>query len=132
MTVSYGKLEKSGNRWVLSEVPPHVAIRLKSIFARIPKTQTAVFDLPLTDEMSADLRWFTERYPLAMSDRDRALLEAGRKQFEADQAANEAILLPDFQPSLLHGFRPGYAPYHSQSQAIALWHRKRRLLLGDD
>ncbi|BCH33219.1 hypothetical protein MesoLjLc_51490 [Mesorhizobium sp. L-8-10] len=135
MTVNvpkYGRLELQGNRWLLTDIPPHVAIRLKSIFGRIQKTQTKKFDLPFTDEMSADLAWFMERYPLEMSDKDREILRNGRLQFEEDRASSEAIFLPDWQPSALYGFRPGYAPRHAQSQAVELLHKKRRLLLGDD
>ncbi|TJW14387.1 MAG: ATP-dependent helicase [Mesorhizobium sp.] len=132
MTVpTYGKLALQGNRWVLSDIPPHVAIRLKSMFARIPKTTTGKFDLPFTDEMCADLQWFESRYRLTMSDKDRAALERGTKLFEADRIASEAILLPDWQPSTTHGFRPGFAPYHHQKQASALLHKKKGLLLGD-
>lgn len=128
----YGRLEAKGNRWVITDLPPHVAIRLKNMFARIDKTQTSVFSMPRTDQMSADLDWFMSRYPMEMTEHDRKLLIGGRLKFEADRDAAEAIMLPTFQPGLLHGFRPGYAPRHTQSQAIELWHRKKRLLVGDD
>lgn len=130
---TYGKLALQGNRWVLSDIPPHVAIRMKDIFRRIPKTQTKVFDLPFTDEMSADLSWFLKRYPLTMSDSDRDALEGKRARFDQDRANVEAILSPTWKPQeVLHGFRPGYAPYEMQQQAVELLHLTRRLLLGDD
>lgn len=128
---TYGRLELRGDRWVLSDVPPHVAIRLKSVFQRIPKTKTGVFDLPASDEMSADLRWFMERYPLAMTEDHRARLEEGRRLFELDRAESEAILLPDWQPSPVYGFKPGFGLYHPQAQARELVLRNKRLLLGD-
>lgn len=130
-TPTYGRLERQGSRWVLSGIPPHVAIRLKSVFTRVPKHQTEVFDLPFNEEMSADLRWFLHRYPCVMSDDDRAALEEGNRLFEADRAASEAILLPDWQPPARHGFRPGRDAYHYQKQAAELLLRKKSLLIGD-
>ncbi|TIX28836.1 DEAD/DEAH box helicase [Mesorhizobium sp.] len=129
---TYGKLALQGNRWVLSDIPPHVAIRLKNMFPRIPKTQTKVFDLPFTDELCADLSWFESRYKLELTDKDRHALERGRTLFEEDRAASEAILLPDWMPPARHGYRPPFALYDYQSQAVELLHRKKRLLVGDD
>lgn len=129
---TYGKLQLQDNRWILSEIPPHVAIRLKSVFPRVPKEQTGVFDLPNTTEFAADLLWFCQRYPLAVSDADKRALEGGKELFEQDRAAAEAILLPDWQPTSRHGFRPGMDAYHYQKQASELLLRKKALLLGDD
>lgn len=129
---TYGRLTLQGNRWVLSDIPPHVALRLKSMFPRVPKTQTKVFDLPYTTEMSADLLWFMDRYPLIMSGQDKLAIEKGKQLFEEDRAAAEAILLPDWRPPSKHGFRPGREAYHFQKQASELWLRRKGLLLGDD
>lgn len=133
VAITYGRLALDGRRWVLTDIPPNVAIRLKSMFARIPKTQTGTFDLPATDEMSADLAWFMERYPLQMSDGDRSRLVGAKAKFETDRAAREAILLPDWKPEgILFGFRPGSAPYPGQRQAIELYYRRRGLLVADE
>lgn len=130
---TYGELELVNNRWVLSNVPPHVAIRLKSMFARIPKEQTGTFDLPFTSEMSADLAWFMERYPMAMSSDSHRVLERQKQRFEDDRAAREAILLPSWKPEgALPGFRPGYAPYPGQRQAIELYYKRKGLLVADE
>lgn len=129
---TYGRLSRSGNRWVITDLPPHVAIRLKSIFARIPKSQTGTFDLPLNEETSADLKWFSGRYPFEMTAEDRALLERGTRLFERDRAASEAILLPDWLPPSKHGFRVGKEAYHYQKQASELLLRKKGLLIADD
>lgn len=76
---TYGRLTSEGDRWVLSDIPPHVAIRLKNMFARISKTQTEVFTLPMSDEASADLCWFCHRYPFRMSEDDLARLAKMRE-----------------------------------------------------
>jgi hypothetical protein len=120
------------NRWILSDIPPHVAIRLKSVFAGIPKTQTKVFDLPASDSMSADLLWFESRYRFDMTPQDRAALENMNRMFEDDRAATEAIMLPDWQPPIRHGFRPGFELYHYQKQAVELWLKRKSLLVGDE
>lgn len=128
---TYGRLTLQGNRWVLSDVPPHVAIRLKSVFQRIPKTKTGTFDLPDSQEMAADLDWFMGRFPLEVSADDLTHLKRNRELFEIDRAESEAILLPDWQPGEVHGFRPGYALHHPQAQARELLLKRKRLLLGD-
>lgn len=131
--MNFGRLELVGNRWHMTDVPPNVAIRLKNMFARISKTQTKVFDLPATGEMSADLAWFMDRYPMHMSDADRAVLLGHKEKFNADVAAREAILLPDWQPDTqLFGFKSGYAPYPGQRQAIELYYKRRGLLVADE
>ncbi|WP_164774290.1 MULTISPECIES: DEAD/DEAH box helicase [unclassified Mesorhizobium] len=109
-----------------------MAIRLKNMFPRIPKTQTKVFDLPATLEMAADLLWMQQRFPFVMSAQDRQALEATKLLFDDDRAASEAIMLPDWQPPARHGFRPGKEAYHYQKQASEMWHRRKGLLLGDD
>lgn len=129
---TYGKLTLQDNRWILSDIPPHVAIRLKSVFAGIPKTQTSVFNLPATESMSADLCWFESRYKMDMKPQDRAALENLRSLFEEDRAASEAILLPEWQPPTRHGLRSGHELYHYQKQAVELWLRRKSLLLGDE
>lgn len=130
---TYGRLELQGNRWVLSDVPPHVAIKLKSIFSGIPKTQTKTFELPATDIISADVAWFESRYRFDMDHSVRMELDARKSAFEADMADREAIFLPDWKPEgMLHGFKPGYAPYHGQRQAIELYYQRKSLLVADE
>ena len=76
--MTYGKLAFVDGVWTISEIPPHVAIKLKSLFPKIPKTQVGVFEFKDTGEICADLDWFMNRYPLEMSadDARRALLAA--------------------------------------------------------
>lgn len=133
MTMTFGNAERRDGRWILTDVPPNVAIRLKSMFARISKTQTKTFSLPDTTEMAADLEWFFQRYPMNMSDTDRATMLGRKKLFEDDRAAREAILLPGWKPeAALMGFRPGFSPYPGQRQAIELYYKRRGLLVADE
>jgi len=132
VSISYGRLTFQNDRWVMSEVPPHVAIRLKNMFPRVPKHQTKVFDLPNTTSMCADLGWFLSRYPMDMTEQDRVRLALGGEEFERDRQATEQILMPDWVPPEKHGFRPGLDAYPMQKQAAELWFRKKGLLIGDD
>ena len=63
---SYGKIsfDKNENIWILDEIEPHVSIRLKKIFPKIPTYQTSPFQLKSTPEIDNELEWFTQRYPL--------------------------------------------------------------------
>lgn len=129
---TYGTVEFENDQIILDNVVPHVAIRLKSMFARISKTQTKRFVLPSGDEMCSDLLWFMDRYPLEMNGATLKRLKAGAKRLKADRAALEAILLPDWQAPEIRGFRPGYALEPNQARANEIVKRRKRLLLGDD
>lgn len=132
VTRTYGTLALQGPGWVMSGVPPHVAIRLKQLFPRIPKHQTGTFAFP-TDEMTtADLVWFTSRYPMVMSEADATEMRRKHALFESNQAELGRILMPDFTPPGYLGLRPGQTIRPYQAQAIEMVARRRGLLLGDD
>lgn len=129
----YGRLRlEAEGMWSVEEIAPHVAMRLKQIFPRIPKTATAPFLLTDTDATCADLLWFMERYPLAVTDEAAGRLSRGKSRFEDRRAEFERILLPSWKPSATGGFRPGMQPYPFQAQAVALTLLHGRLLLLDD
>lgn len=118
--------------WIIDGVPPHISLRLKQIFPRIARTAVAPFKLMDSDAVCADLLWFTSRYPLAMSEADRAHLQRRKNCFDHSRAEFERIMLPDYRPSVLAGFRDGLQPYPFQQQAIELTRLRKRLLLLDD
>jgi SNF2 family DNA or RNA helicase len=134
MIKTYGKLEliSSGLQWKLSDIMPHVAIRLKQLFPRIPKWKTGSYLFPNDSNHCADLSWFTSRYPMEMTEADRVELENGREQFERDQALYEAILRPDYVPPERVGLKEGQVIRRYQAQAIDLALARKSLLLGDD
>ncbi|HLH95033.1 MAG TPA: DEAD/DEAH box helicase [Xanthobacteraceae bacterium] len=131
---TYGKLafDPVQKRWIMTGIAPHVAIRLKRSFPRVPKTETAAFTFPATDEACTDLAWFMQRYPLEMSAIDRARLERGCLAFDRDRAAVERVLGADWQPTATMGFREGFVPHPNQARAIEVARLRRRLLLMDD
>lgn len=131
---TYGKLQliDGGAAWEMSALEPHVAIRLKQIFPRVPKQSAGPFRFPCDLMHAADLDWFLSRYPLAMSEADRTFLREGRLGFELQQAEMERILLPEYVPPPVIGLRDGQQVRHYQMQAVELLRRRRSLLLGDE
>ncbi|WP_052350292.1 hypothetical protein [Paenibacillus gorillae] len=131
MSKTYGKLELIEAQWRLSGITPHVAIRLKQIFPRIAKWDTGPFNFPTDSAHSADLSWFTQRYPMQMDEVSQRALIQGREQFEAEQARMEEILRRDYMPPPRVGFKPGQMvrPYQAQAAELTLF--RKSLLLGD-
>lgn len=131
---TYGTLRliDGGTTWELLGIEPHVSIRLKQLFPRIPTGAVPPYTLPHSDILDADLDWFTSRYPLAISDTDRAALTGGRFAFENKIAEMERILLPDYQPPKIVGLREGQSLRLYQTQAIEVLRHRGSLLLGDE
>lgn len=132
MTRTYGGLALAGDKWTMSDTPPHLAIRLKQLFPRIPKAQTAPFTFPHNLPTCADLAWFESRYAMRMSDDDRQAMAVGRVAFEGKQAEMERILLPEYVPSATAGLREGQTIRPYQGQAIDLLMASTGLLVGDE
>lgn len=131
-TFGHLRLTECGKTWEISRLEPHVAIRLKQLFPRVPKNSAGPFHLPRDLMHAADLDWFTSRYPLAISDDDHRALHGERLGFEAQQAEMERILMPDYQAPAAIGMQPGKKVRNYQSQAVELVRRRRSLLLGDE
>ncbi|CAE6900491.1 hypothetical protein R70199_03665 [Paraburkholderia domus] len=134
MKRTYGNLALTTDRtkWQFTKLEPHVAIKLKQIFASIPKTETSLFQVKNTQIICADIDWFTSRYAMVMSDADRAALTAGRSAFDECQAELGRIFAPNYQPSVTVGWRPGKAARNYQSLFADLAHARKSVLNGDD
>ena len=132
MIKTYGQLSFLDNKWLMTGIPPHVAIRLKHLFPRIPKWQSGEFSFPNDSTHCADLSWFQLRYPMNMTVADRERLNNGRLCFENTQARMEAILRPDYKPDVRNGLKEGQRIRLYQGQAIDLTLSRLALLLGDD
>ncbi len=128
---TYGSMSWTGSAWSL-DVEPHVAIRLKQIFPSINKTARTPFTLAGGPRLGADLKWFTDRYPLKISTEDVARLSGQKTLFETQQSEIGAILSPSWRPPAQAGFRGNMRPYSYQTQAAELVRRTGRLLLMDE
>lgn len=131
---TYGALElvDDGAAWEMSRLEPHVAIRLKQLFPRVPKQSIGPFRFPNDLVHAADLNWFLSRYPLKMSTPDKEILSTGKDGYEYQQAELERILLPDYVAPPMMGLRSGQKIRLYQTQAIEVVRRRRSLLLGDE
>lgn len=124
MIRTYGQLTLIDNKWQLQNIPPHVAIRLKQLFPRVPKHQIGTFEFPNDKQHCADLSWFLQRYPMDMTQAQVNTLESGRKGYEAEQSRMEDILRPEYIPSVLNGLKEGQKVRQYQGQAIDLARQK--------
>lgn len=130
---TYGAITKvSDGHWRITEIEPHVALRLKQIFPRIPRTGRLPFDLKGPEQLDADLQWFMQRYPLRISEADLGHMLAKKSLFEKGQSELAFLLSEGWKPSGAIAFREGERPYVYQAQAAELCQRKGGLLLMDD
>ncbi len=133
---TYGRLSyepgKDGARWLLEDIPPHVAIRLKHIFPKIPKTQQAPFILRADLATGRDLAWFLDRYPLQASNLDSVTLATARRTFEAKANEIEDLMAPDYRAPEYAGINPPFVVRPYQGQAVEMLRRSMGLLLGDE
>ncbi len=132
MSRTYGALAYRGDSWVVSDLEPHVAIRFKANFPKVPKHSPGPFKLPADGVTAADLAWFISRYPLAATPHEVAGLEGARRGYEQVQAEAGRIMSADYQPPLYAGLRPGQAVRQHQAQAAEIVHRLGGLLTADD
>ena len=131
---TYGNLRliNSGANWEMSALEPHVAIRLKHLFPRVPKQSAGPFTFPNDLVTAADINWFVSRYPLSITTKDRKTLSKGKASYGAQQAEMERILLPNYAPPTICGIKDGQIVRHYQIQAVELLRRRKSLLLGDE
>lgn len=126
---TFGTLKYKMGYWVLKGVEPHVMIKLKAIFTKIPKTATPPLYLKHSPEAAVDLAWFIDRYPLAVSDHDRSFLLGIKEQHLSKMASLEQLFKPDYTPTVFELKKP---PRHYQAQFADLHAKVQTLLLGDD
>lgn len=128
---TYGKIELIGKRWSIQHCQPHVSIKLKSIFQKIPKTALAPYWFENTPEHCSDLLWFMKRYPLEISNTDFDTMADGETAFNKRAAEMEAIFLPGYKATSFR-LRDGEVARDYQQRAADLHYLTKRLLLGDD
>ncbi|KXS55014.1 MAG: putative helicase [Marinobacter sp. T13-3] len=130
----YGEITYDARRslWVLRDLPPHVAMRLKQIFTKLSPTETNPFRITDTDTNAADIQWFMERYPLKISLSDKRRLNRDARRFYQHQVEAERILMPDAAPTERPGLKPGQALRRYQKQAIDLAEKMKSLIILDD
>lgn len=130
---TFGKIwysEKS-NGWLINKAEPHVCIKLKAIFTKIPKGNPQPFKFDDRPETCTELLWFMGRYPLEISESDLNRLMDRRNEHYSFVNELEAINLPDYKPRqiILKEGKKGRG-YQLQGNEIAM--KCKRILNGDD
>lgn len=129
---TYGHLDHDERGWIVADLEPHVAIKLKANFAEVPKHSRGPFRFPATPLKSAELMWFTARYPMTASADTLRALRRLNAQFDADQAEVGRIYGADYTPPPLVGLKPGQAIREHQARNVALLDKFGGLLCADE
>lgn len=129
---TYGTLALRGDGYVLSNMPPFAAMRLKQVLPRVAMEATQPFYLRGGAALASDLAWFMQKYPLDMDDATRAQLETACAAYERARVEVSSVLAGDWKPTPNPRFREGYAPRPHQAQAAEIASRLGRLLVMDD
>jgi superfamily II DNA or RNA helicase len=127
-TISYLPEEKL---WKLDQLQPHVSIMLKNIFSGLAKYAVSPHYFANTYEKCTELLWFTQRYPMNISDTDRLLLETNASVHAAIINRTEELFLPNYIPANVK-LNDGEAARNYQLLANDFHKLHNRFLLGDD
>lgn len=106
---------------------PHVALRLKRVFAGLGKQTRDCYLISDTLDNSRDLQWFLSRYPMKVSDPARL---SARADAHRESAAIVSNLLANQVPA--RNFDLAIAPREYQRLAASLLLQRNGLLLADD
>lgn len=115
-------------RWAM-KAEPQVATRLKRMFDGVKKEASGVVLVSDSPANCRDLVWFLERYPLEMSEGDRAKLVANADDHREKTEAVFKLLAGDSLPT---DFELAEPARHYQKIAGAVVLRTGALLLADD
>ncbi|HEX7887555.1 MAG TPA: SNF2-related protein, partial [Phenylobacterium sp.] len=132
MTRTYGRLRLHNGAWAITDLEPHVALKLKAIFPKIPKHARAVFTFPADPITAEDLGWFMDRYPLLADPAAAEMLARDRGLYRAQQAEVGRIMATDYRPRDFVGLKPGQSVRLHQARAAELLARFGGLLVADD
>lgn len=123
---TYGTAKLEGGCWVV-KCEPHVAMRLKRLFGRLSTTRIGELVLQATDEVSRDLQWFCQRFPLDVEDKAELISRAQRHVDSCDRF--ERLITGSAQPQ---DFDLAIPARDYQRVAATAWLNAGGLLLADD
>lgn len=130
---TFGKIwysEKSKG-WLINKAEPHVCIKLKAIFTKIPKGNPQPFKFDDRPETCTELLWFMGRYPLEISESDLNRLMDRRNEHYSFVNELEAINLPDYKPRQIT-LKEGKKGRDYQLRGNDIFRKCKRMLNGDD
>ena len=112
---------------VITDIMPHVAIRLKNLFPQIRKANRPPIIFTLSPQVAEDFEWFTMRYPMEAEGRHAEILarvaeNSRNRSIQVEQAFSGLVPVE----AQLNGTLREY-----QKQAVAGFLASQRLLCGD-
>lgn len=125
---TYGRIRLEDGEWLL-EVEPHVSMRFKDIFRKASKADAGVISIADSESVRKDLDWFLSRYPLEMSEEDRARITDGAASFDRRTEDIEKLFVPQARHE---DYAMTKQPRDYQKVAIEVMHRAGSLLCADD
>lgn len=128
---TYGTAKLIDGHWALY-LAPHVALRVKRIFPRSRGSKRGEIVIVATDEVAYDIAWLMDRWPLEISDEDRAALDAGVAAYELRHRELEQILVEGVLPPRQRPIVAAATFRHYQDEAAAVTMSSGGLLLADD
>ncbi len=129
----YGKIhfDSKTNDWVITQLAPHVMIKLKLIFESINKSRSLPIKIPNLLNNVQDIYWFMQRYPLNIEIKDFIYLKKQLLVAEEKEKRLEEILQNNYD-SVTTQIHNHFKIRDYQEKAVALFHQTGNLLVGDD
>jgi len=128
----YGKIKYSEEDvFGLYDIPPHIVIKLKSVFKQIHKNSFQPFLIQKTNESCADLEWFFLRYPFEINDDTKSIISNGAEKYRQFIDESNKIIAGNYLPIECQ-LNNGYKLYPYQQQAVDLFRKVKRLLIADE
>ena len=113
---------------VISETEPHVAMRLKALFKKIP-LHADIYRLSITDETCVDLNWFFKRYNFNITEEAKELLFDGEAEYKKRVEETEKIFSGNYVPKK-YNLKLPMRDYQAQGTEFLV--KNKRGLCGDE
>lgn len=123
----YGSITYSRKTWHVN-ADAHVIIRLKRLFARAKTETKSSIQLKDSEEVCKDLLWVLERYPMSITDKDRAYMESRTTEYDVRSEQVHELLSGTLKPREFELAIPA-REYQKVAADMAL--RMKGLLIGD-
>jgi intein/homing endonuclease len=125
---SYGTITLVKNKWAI-RTEPQVALRLKRVFQNINKSDHGYIFLSANPTSCRELIWFLQRYPMDMTDADKAFLEEKSAEHLETEAFAAKVLAGGYVPP---EFDLALQPREYQRISADLAMKTGRLLIADE
>ena len=125
---TYGTLSWRDGQWTLAG-EPHLLLFAKRLFPRMKEARAAEVQIQETDEVSRNLEWLMDRYPLKIAPAFRRRLLRGARRHEDTILLLEKMLGDKYKA---REFKMALPPRDYQKVAVEILFKKKSLLLTDE